>query len=99
MKNKQFISTNQTSNFITSTSAPGAGVIPLRNAANCVQWFADGPTSDLVNFPFAFIVTIFFVIGLSAVVWGLFLASIFLAILGVLVTLLGSFLCGLSRYE
>ena len=74
-------------------------MIPLRNAANCVQWFANGPTSDLVNFPFALVVAIFLILGVSAVVWGLFFASVFLALLGVALTLFGSFLCGLSRYE
>lgn len=85
--------------MITSSLTSRARTIPLQNAANCVQWFANGPTSDVVNFPFALTVAIFCIIGLSAVVWGLFLSSVFLAVLGLSTTLLGSFMCGLSRYD
>lgn len=99
MKNEQLISKNKATTTLTSTSTRRVETIPLRDAANCIQWFANGPGSDVVNFPFALTVSMFLIAGLSAAVWGLFLTNVPLAAIGAFITLAGSFLCGLSRYE
>src|SRR5262245_60434264 len=69
----------------------GPRAVASPSVAPWVAWLTgDGGGSDVVNFPFAFSVYLMFLIGLSAIVWSLFLVSVWLAIAGFLVTLVGT---------
>ena len=61
--------------------------------------YEDGSSSSLINFPFALNISFLLVSGLSGIGWGMILASAWLAVVGVILTLFGSFLFGWSLYD
>jgi len=62
-----------------------------------LRWLSrDANSPDLVNFPFAFTVSMILMTGLTAIGWGITVTSAWLTVVGLLITLAGCALYGWS---
>jgi hypothetical protein len=74
--------------------------VPSRPATTGAHWLARDPdSSDLVNVPFAFTTSMILITGLTMSGCGIVGTSVWLAVVGFLLTLAGSALYGRSLYD
>ena len=83
------------------TPPPGCiSTVLSHSTSSEANWLAHDPgRTELVNFPFAFTVFMILVVGLSVVCWAMGIPNGWLALVGTLVTLGGTFLYGWRLYD
>jgi len=73
---------------------------PVLQRTTSSRWLgSDDDGSHLVNFPFAFTVSMIMTTGLIVVGWGITVTAAWLTVVGFLITLLGCALYGWSLYD
>ena len=83
-----------------ATSSYSATTAPQPHANTWVRWLSrDANSPDLVNFPFAFTVSMILMTGPTVMGWGITITGAWLTVVGFLITLGGCALYGWSLYE
>ncbi len=91
--------TKNSSTVVSAHTSPGPRSIRLPTTFSVPQlrhFTEDSNTSQLVNFPFAFVVSIMVLSGVLAMGWGMVLAEVSLAVVGFILSLSGAALYGCS---